>query len=140
MVTTAMPVVLLGVRAPVELCCLGAASVVADGPGWPAALVPGVAAVVCRPASRADRGQPPTQPQAVGGHAKSTPSGVAAPSLAVRPRSRPIRRVRAMAAPTPITLSANGYEFTGFSIGPPGGRPVLLLHGFPQTCGSWLDV
>jgi len=45
-----------------------------------------------------------------------------------------------MAAPTPITLSANGYEFTGFSIGPPGGRPVLLLHGFPQTCGSWLDV
>src|SRR5882757_2616119 len=83
MVTTAMPVVLLGVRAPVEQCCRGAASVVADGPGWPAALVPGVAAVACRPASRSDRGWPPTQPQAVGGHAKSTPSGVAPPSLAV---------------------------------------------------------
>src|SRR5882762_10852733 len=90
MVTTAMPVVLLGVRAPVERCCRGAASVVADGPGWPAALVPGVAAVACRPASRSDRGWPPTQPQAVGGHAKSTPSGVAAPSLAVGHRSRPI--------------------------------------------------
>ncbi|HEY3717493.1 MAG TPA: alpha/beta hydrolase [Jatrophihabitantaceae bacterium] len=45
-----------------------------------------------------------------------------------------------MAAPTPITLSANGYEFTGFSIGAPEGRPVLLLHGFPQTSGSWLEV
>ena len=40
----------------------------------------------------------------------------------------------------PLTLSANGYEFTGFSAGPPDGRTVLLLHGFPQTSGSWLDV
>jgi pimeloyl-ACP methyl ester carboxylesterase len=40
----------------------------------------------------------------------------------------------------PITLSANGYEFTGFSMGPPDGRTVLLLHGFPQTSGSWLAV
>ncbi len=41
---------------------------------------------------------------------------------------------------TPIRLAANGFEFTGFSTGPPDGRLVLLLHGFPQTSGSWLAV
>jgi pimeloyl-ACP methyl ester carboxylesterase len=40
----------------------------------------------------------------------------------------------------PLTLPANGYEFTGFSMGPPDGRTVLLLHGFPQTSGSWQAV
>ncbi|HEY7049631.1 MAG TPA: alpha/beta hydrolase [Jatrophihabitantaceae bacterium] len=40
----------------------------------------------------------------------------------------------------PLTLCANGYEFTGFSMGPPDGRTVLLLHGFPQTSGSWRAV
>ena len=40
----------------------------------------------------------------------------------------------------PLTLPANGYEFTGFSMGPPDGRTVLLLHGFPQTSGSWRPV
>ena len=45
-----------------------------------------------------------------------------------------------MVEPTPLTLGANGFTFTGFSVGPPDGRTVLLLHGFPQTSGSWLEV
>lgn len=40
----------------------------------------------------------------------------------------------------PIRMSANGYEFAGFSLGPREGRTVLLLHGFPQTSGAWLAV
>jgi pimeloyl-ACP methyl ester carboxylesterase len=40
----------------------------------------------------------------------------------------------------PLTVCANGYEFTGFSMGPPDGRTVLLLHGFPQTSESWRAV
>ncbi|HEY3632667.1 MAG TPA: alpha/beta hydrolase [Jatrophihabitantaceae bacterium] len=41
---------------------------------------------------------------------------------------------------TPLQLAANGFEFSGFSVGPPDGRTVLLLHGFPQTSRSWRDV
>jgi pimeloyl-ACP methyl ester carboxylesterase len=30
-----------------------------------------------------------------------------------------------------------GLEFRGFASGPADGRPVVLLHGFPQTSWSW---
>jgi pimeloyl-ACP methyl ester carboxylesterase len=33
--------------------------------------------------------------------------------------------------------TADGLEFTARSAGPDGGRPVLLLHGFPQTSRCW---
>ena len=46
--------------------------------------------------------------------------------------------VRRMAQP--LSLSANGYQFSGFDLGPPDGRIVLLLHGFPQTSTSWAEV
>jgi pimeloyl-ACP methyl ester carboxylesterase len=36
-----------------------------------------------------------------------------------------------------LTVQAQGFEFTGFCSGPADGRPVLLLHGFPQTSWSW---
>ncbi|MGH9028981.1 MAG: alpha/beta fold hydrolase [Acidimicrobiales bacterium] len=34
---------------------------------------------------------------------------------------------------------ANGFTFTGLASGPEGGRPVMLLHGFPQTSWSWRE-
>jgi pimeloyl-ACP methyl ester carboxylesterase len=34
-----------------------------------------------------------------------------------------------------LTIEANGLTFTALASGPSDGRPVLLLHGFPQT--SW---
>jgi pimeloyl-ACP methyl ester carboxylesterase len=36
-----------------------------------------------------------------------------------------------------IELSVNGFTFSGLQSGPSAGRPVLLLHGFPQTSWSW---
>jgi pimeloyl-ACP methyl ester carboxylesterase len=36
-----------------------------------------------------------------------------------------------------IEVKVGGFEFTGSSSGPADGRPVLLLHGFPQTSRSW---
>jgi pimeloyl-ACP methyl ester carboxylesterase len=36
-----------------------------------------------------------------------------------------------------LTVKAGEFEFTGFSAGPSNGRPVVLLHGFPQTSWSW---
>ncbi|MDT4937243.1 MAG: hypothetical protein QOG80_914 [Pseudonocardiales bacterium] len=39
-----------------------------------------------------------------------------------------------------IRLAANGLEFSGLEWGPPDGRPVLLLHGFPQRATSWAGV
>ena len=36
-----------------------------------------------------------------------------------------------------VEVRANGLVFTGVASGPPGGRPVVLLHGFPQTSYSW---
>ncbi len=36
-----------------------------------------------------------------------------------------------------IEVEAGGFTFTGFTKGPAKGRPVLLLHGFPQTSWSW---
>jgi pimeloyl-ACP methyl ester carboxylesterase len=36
-----------------------------------------------------------------------------------------------------VVARANGLVFTGLASGPPGGRAVVLLHGFPQTSYSW---
>jgi pimeloyl-ACP methyl ester carboxylesterase len=37
----------------------------------------------------------------------------------------------------PVSVSANGLEFTGLQWGPADGPTVLCLHGFPQRCTSW---
>jgi pimeloyl-ACP methyl ester carboxylesterase len=34
-------------------------------------------------------------------------------------------------------LAANGFVFTALATGEPSRRPVLFLHGFPQTAFSW---
>jgi pimeloyl-ACP methyl ester carboxylesterase len=39
-----------------------------------------------------------------------------------------------------MLVSARGLEFSVFSDGPVQGRPVLLLHGFPQHSGQWRRV
>lgn len=39
-----------------------------------------------------------------------------------------------------LEIDANGYTFTARAAGPHGGRPVLLLHGFPQSSWSWRDL
>ena len=39
-----------------------------------------------------------------------------------------------------LQIDANGLTFTARAAGPPRGRPVMLLHGFPQTSWSWRDV
>ncbi len=36
-----------------------------------------------------------------------------------------------------IGLEANGLHFRALVAGPAGGRPVLLLHGFPEGAESW---
>jgi pimeloyl-ACP methyl ester carboxylesterase len=36
-----------------------------------------------------------------------------------------------------LTLDANGLRFRALASGPKSGRPVLLLHGFPQSSGEW---
>jgi pimeloyl-ACP methyl ester carboxylesterase len=38
-----------------------------------------------------------------------------------------------------LEIEASGLTFTGRACGPHGGRPVLLLHGFPQTSWAWRD-
>jgi pimeloyl-ACP methyl ester carboxylesterase len=38
-----------------------------------------------------------------------------------------------------VDIEANGYTFTARVAGPPGGQPVILLHGFPQTSMCWDD-
>jgi pimeloyl-ACP methyl ester carboxylesterase len=38
-----------------------------------------------------------------------------------------------------LEIEAGGLTFTGRGCGPHGGRPVLLLHGFPQTSWAWRD-
>lgn len=38
-----------------------------------------------------------------------------------------------------IEIPANGLEFSAVVAGDRGDRPVLLLHGFPETSGSWHD-
>jgi pimeloyl-ACP methyl ester carboxylesterase len=39
-----------------------------------------------------------------------------------------------------LEIDANGLTFTARAAGPLDGRRVLLLHGFPQTSGSWRHV
>lgn len=39
-----------------------------------------------------------------------------------------------------IDIEAQGLTFGGRACGPRGGRPVLLLHGFPQTLWAWREV
>lgn len=39
--------------------------------------------------------------------------------------------------PEHLELEANGFTFKGLAQGPSSGRPVMLLHGFPQTSWSW---
>jgi pimeloyl-ACP methyl ester carboxylesterase len=34
-------------------------------------------------------------------------------------------------------IAANGFGFSALTAGPAGGRPVVFLHGFPQTSWSW---
>jgi pimeloyl-ACP methyl ester carboxylesterase len=34
-------------------------------------------------------------------------------------------------------VAANGFTFSVLCAGPPDGRPVLLLHGFPQNAWCW---
>jgi pimeloyl-ACP methyl ester carboxylesterase len=36
-----------------------------------------------------------------------------------------------------VEIDANGWRFTARTDGPPDGRPVLLLHGFPETSRSF---
>jgi pimeloyl-ACP methyl ester carboxylesterase len=36
-----------------------------------------------------------------------------------------------------LEIDANGLTFSARAAGPAGGRPVLLLHGFPETSWSW---
>jgi pimeloyl-ACP methyl ester carboxylesterase len=36
-----------------------------------------------------------------------------------------------------LEIDANGFTFTARAAGPHDGRPVLLLHGFPQSSWSW---
>jgi len=36
-----------------------------------------------------------------------------------------------------LVLAAGGYTFRALAEGPEDGRPVLLLHGFPQSAGEW---
>ncbi|MGH9083718.1 MAG: alpha/beta fold hydrolase, partial [Acidimicrobiales bacterium] len=36
-----------------------------------------------------------------------------------------------------VAIDANGLTFSALVAGPSGGRPVLLLHGFPQSSSTW---
>ena len=38
-----------------------------------------------------------------------------------------------------LEIEAAGMVFTGRACGPHGERPILLLHGFPQTSWAWRD-
>ena len=40
----------------------------------------------------------------------------------------------------PVTVTANGLQFTGLEWGPAQGPRVLCLHGFPQRSTSWTGV
>ncbi len=45
-----------------------------------------------------------------------------------------------MAAPTPVEIAANGLRFETLLDGPSDGEPVILLHGYPQSAGSWAQT
>jgi pimeloyl-ACP methyl ester carboxylesterase len=42
--------------------------------------------------------------------------------------------------PEPLRLPVGEHVFDALAVGPHDGRPVLLLHGFPQTSWSWRGV
>jgi pimeloyl-ACP methyl ester carboxylesterase len=42
--------------------------------------------------------------------------------------------------PKSVQIPANGLVFDALEWGPPAGRTVLLLHGFPQRANSWTGV
>jgi pimeloyl-ACP methyl ester carboxylesterase len=42
-----------------------------------------------------------------------------------------------MAAPTEVEIRANGLLFEALLAGPESGECVILLHGYPQSAGSW---
>jgi pimeloyl-ACP methyl ester carboxylesterase len=46
----------------------------------------------------------------------------------------------AMAKASVHTANRDGLTFDVHELGPPGGDPVLLLHGFPQRGDSWHAV
>jgi len=39
-----------------------------------------------------------------------------------------------------LEIDAGDFTFSARAAGPHGGRPVLLLHGFPQSSWSWRDL
>ena len=39
-----------------------------------------------------------------------------------------------------LQIDAGGFTFSARAAGPPDGRPVLLLHGFPETSWSWRQL
>jgi pimeloyl-ACP methyl ester carboxylesterase len=45
-----------------------------------------------------------------------------------------------MAAPTEVEISANGLRFETLLAGPESGEAVILLHGYPQSAGSWRET
>ena len=47
--------------------------------------------------------------------------------------------VDAIGAIDRLEIEAGVFTFTGRACGPHEGRPVLLLHGFPQTSWAWRD-
>ncbi|MDI1448980.1 alpha/beta hydrolase [Polyangium sp. 6x1] len=46
----------------------------------------------------------------------------------------------ASVSPTTRSLQSNGLTFPVLSWGPEGGRPILLLHGFPQEPSTWAPI
>jgi pimeloyl-ACP methyl ester carboxylesterase len=45
-----------------------------------------------------------------------------------------------MAAPTELEIEANGLRFETLVAGPADGETVILLHGYPQSAGSWSET
>jgi pimeloyl-ACP methyl ester carboxylesterase len=45
-----------------------------------------------------------------------------------------------MAAPTEREIEANGLSFETLLAGPADGEAVILLHGYPQSAGSWRET
>lgn len=45
-----------------------------------------------------------------------------------------------MAAPGEVVIEANGLRFESLVAGPETGETVILLHGYPQSAGSWRET
>ncbi len=45
-----------------------------------------------------------------------------------------------MATPREVEIEANGLTFETLVAGPESGETVILLHGYPQSAGSWSDT